>query len=205
MRMKPVANTLTHSWAEDALAMVVGTLLVSFGLAMFKATGLLTGSTVGLAFLVHYAMQWPFGLVFFLINIPFYALAVKRMGWTFTVKTCVAVGLVSVFTEAHANLAFMAAGNPYYVAVMGGSMMGVGLLVLFRHSTSLGGINILALYLQDRHDIRAGHFQMGLDVCIVLLSLLVIDTEATLASILGVVTMNLIIALNHRPGRYVCL
>jgi len=203
--MKAAPAPLSHSWAEDVLAMIIGTLLVSFGLAMFKATGLLTGSTVGLAFLIHYATQWSFGGLFFLINIPFYYLAVKRMGWPFTAKTCVAVGLVSMFTEAHANLAFMAAGNPYYVAVMGGSMMGVGLLVLFRHQTSLGGINILALYLQDSRGWRAGHLQMAFDVCIVLMSLLIVPTQATLASILGVVTMNLIIALNHRPGRYVCL
>ncbi|MBB3233032.1 YitT family protein [Halomonas stenophila] len=39
---------------------------------------------------------------------------------------------------------------------MGGSLIGLGMRVLFRHRTSLGGINILALFLQQRHGWRAG-------------------------------------------------
>ena len=37
-------DQLSHTWLEDALAIVVGTLLISFGVAMFKSAGLLTGS-----------------------------------------------------------------------------------------------------------------------------------------------------------------
>src|SRR3989475_4336324 len=54
---------------------------------MFAQAGLLTGSTAGLAFVLHYATGWPFGLVFFAINIPFYWFAWTRVGRTFTVKT----------------------------------------------------------------------------------------------------------------------
>ena len=35
-----------------------------------------------------------------------------------------------------------------YAALFGGFAMGLGLLMLFRHRASLGGVNILALYLQ---------------------------------------------------------
>ena len=37
-------DALGHTWLEDALAILVGTLLISFGVAMFKSAGLLTGS-----------------------------------------------------------------------------------------------------------------------------------------------------------------
>jgi uncharacterized membrane-anchored protein YitT (DUF2179 family) len=39
-----------HTLIEDILAILIGTLFVSFGIAMFKQAGLLTGSTAGLAF-----------------------------------------------------------------------------------------------------------------------------------------------------------
>ena len=42
---------------------------------------------------------WSFGPVFFLLNLPFYALAIWRMGWKFTLRTVCAVGLVSLFAE----------------------------------------------------------------------------------------------------------
>ena len=71
---------VAHSIAEDVLALFIGTLLVSFGIALFKNAGLLTGSTAGLAFLFHYLTGLPFGALFFVINVPFYYFAFMRMG-----------------------------------------------------------------------------------------------------------------------------
>lgn len=66
---------------------------------MFRHTGLLTGGTAGLAFLIHDATGWNFSLVFFAINLPVYGLAHQRMGRVFTVKTFAAVALLAVFAE----------------------------------------------------------------------------------------------------------
>ena len=85
---------LTHTWLEDALALLFGTLMISFGIILFRQAGALTGGTAGMAFLIHYATHLPFGVVFFAINLPFYWLSVRRMGAAFTLKTFCAVGLV---------------------------------------------------------------------------------------------------------------
>ena len=197
-----------HSLFEDILAILTGTLFVSLGVAMFNQAGLLTGGTAGLSFLIHYSTGWSFGLVFFLINLPFYWLAWQRMGWRFTLKTFCSVGLVSVMASLHPKLlqlTALTALTPFYVAVIGGLLMGVGFIVLFRHQASLGGINILVLYLQDKHGFRAGKLQMGMDILIVMTSLFVVSPLALAASILGAVMLNLAIALNHRPGRYMAV
>jgi uncharacterized membrane-anchored protein YitT (DUF2179 family) len=194
-----------HSLFEDALAILTGTLFVSLGVAMFNQTGLITGGTAGLSFLIHYSTGISFGLVFFVINLPFYWLAWRRMGWRFTLKTFCSVALVSVMSSLHPKLLQLSALTPFYVSVIGGMLMGVGFVVLFRHQASLGGINILVLYLQDKYGMRAGKLQMGMDVLIVLLSLFVVSPMALLASILGAVMLNLAIALNHRPGRYMAV
>ena len=194
-----------HSLFEDVLAILTGTLFVSLGVAMFNQAGLLTGGTAGLSFLIHYSTGLSFGLVFFLINLPFYWLAWRRMGWRFTLKTFCSVALVSVMSSMHPKLLQLHALTPFYVAVIGGLLMGVGFVVLFRHQASLGGINILVLYLQDKHGLRAGKLQMGMDVFIVMLSLFVVSPRALLASILGAVMLNLAITLNHRPGRYMAV
>ncbi|VFS27259.1 Uncharacterized BCR, YitT family COG1284 [Serratia liquefaciens] len=78
---------LTHTWLEDALALLFGTLMISFGIILFRQAGALTGGTAGMAFLIHYATHLPFGVVFFVINLPFYWLSVRRMGAAFTLKT----------------------------------------------------------------------------------------------------------------------
>ena len=195
-------SRVPHSRIEDALAMVLGTLMVSFGVIMLKQAGALTGGTAGIAFLLSYLSPLSFGSAFFLINLPFYWLAVKRMGWEFTLKTFCAVGLVSLFTQLHPLFVHFSDLNPFYATLFGNVIMGIGFIVLFRHKASLGGINILALWLQDRVGILAGKLQMAVDTCVVLASLFVVSGPILLASIAGAVILNLIIAMNHRPGRY---
>ncbi|AYC20486.1 hypothetical protein DZA65_03634 [Dickeya dianthicola] len=193
---------VSHTLLEDVLALLIGTLMVSFGVIMLRQAGALTGGTAGMAFLLHYATRISFGTAFFLLNLPFYYLAIRRMGWAFTVKTFCAVAMVSLFSDLHPLFIHFDHLQPIYATLFGNLIMGLGFIVLFRHRASLGGMNILALYLQDKSGIRAGKLQMAVDVAIVLTSLFVVSISMLIASVLGAAALNLIIAMNHRPGRY---
>jgi uncharacterized membrane-anchored protein YitT (DUF2179 family) len=192
-----------HSLGEDIFAIVAGTLFISFGIVLFKKAGLLTGGTSGIAFLAYYLAAIPFGLAFFVINLPFYVLALMRMGWRFTVKTFCAVALVSVMSETHGYFIEIGKLQPFYAGIVGGLMLGMGFIVLFRHQASLGGINILALYLQDKLKIPAGKLQLGVDLLVLAASLLAVDWKLVAASVLGSLAMNMVIWINHRRDRYV--
>ncbi len=196
------ADALRHSWYDDLLALGTGTLFIAIGVAMFTRAGLLTGGTAGIAFLAHYASGIAFGTLFFVINLPFYWLAWRRMGRAFTLKTVAAVTLLSLLSAAVPHWAGFARLDPWFAAVAGGLLMGAGFLMLFRHHASLGGLNILVLYLQQRFGWRAGWVQMGIDGLIVLAALATIEPQRILMSIVGALALNLTLALNHRPGRY---
>jgi uncharacterized membrane-anchored protein YitT (DUF2179 family) len=196
---------LRHGFFEDAQALVTGTLFVSLGIVMFSHIGLLTGGTAGVAFLLHYATGWNFGLLFFLINLPFYGLAWKRMGKRFTFKTFSAVGLMALFSNLVPQLVHFGDLNPLFTAVLGGLLMGTGMLILFRHRSSLGGFNVLVLYLQERFGWRAGRIQMALDCSIVLCAFALTDWQHIALSVLGAVAVNQTLATNHRAGRYIAM
>jgi uncharacterized membrane-anchored protein YitT (DUF2179 family) len=191
-----------HRSYEDAAALLTGTLLVALGVTLYSKAVLLTGGTAGLALLLQYATGFEFGPLFFVLNLPFYYLSARRMGWKLTVRTFLAVVLVSVFSKLTPAWIGIDHLNPAYAAVIGGALMGIGLLILFRHRTSLGGINILALYLQERHAIRAGYVQLCIDVMILLAAVSVLDFDRVALSLAGAAVLNLILATNHRPGRY---
>lgn len=194
-----------HSLYEDVQALITGTLFVALGVLMYRQAGLLTGGTAGLAFLTHYASGIDFGLAFFCINLPFYVFAWKRMGAAFTVKTFAAVALLSLFVHfLPLGLSFATLSVPLAV-VLGGLLIGAGMLMLFRHKASLGGLNVLVLYLQDRMGWRAGKIQMALDSLIVLGAFFVADWERVAWSVLGAVVLNMTLAINHRPGRYMAV
>ena len=193
---------LGHRLYEDVLALLLGTMVVSLGVMLYSESVLVTGSTAGAALLIEHATGLGFGMIFFAINLPFYWLAFKRMGLAFTIKTFIAVGLVSVFSKLMPMWIDFSMLNPIFAAIAGGALMGIGLLMLFRHRAGLGGINILALYLQEHFGIRAGYFQLAVDLVILACAFLTLPFDKVLLSILGAVVLNLIIALNHRPGRH---
>lgn len=192
-----------HKLHEDIFAMLIGTVLVSLGIVFYAEVQLAIGSTAGLALLLQYVTGWPFGALFFAINLPFYVLAVLRMGWPFAIKTFACVALVSWFTIQIPVWLDISTIHPLFAALVGGGMMGLGILSLFRHKASVGGINILSLYLQDNFRIRAGYFQLGVDAVILAAAFFILPLDRVIYSILGALVLNMIVALNHRPGRYV--
>ena len=202
MSVETAARPERHSAYEDAIAIVVGTMFMALGVVIYTKAVLLAGSTAGLALLLQYASGIGFWWLFFTINLPFYILAVRKLGWAFTLRTFAAVTLVSVFTRLTSDLVSFSHLDPLYAAIMGGALSGTGLLILFRHRTGLGGINVLAIYLQDRFGIRAGYFQLAVDLAILAAAAFVIPPDRLALSVLGAVVVNMTLAINHRPGRY---
>lgn len=195
-------KTVRHSSLEDLLALVAGCLLMALSVTFFRHAGLLTGGTTGIAFLVHYASHLPLGWVLFVVNLPFYVFAWKAMGPVFTLKTFVAVLGFSVLTEFMPMLLRLDYMDPVYGALAAGFLAGTGILIFIRHGASLGGIGVMALYLQKRKGWRAGVTQMGCDAVILLSGMAIITPEALALSVLSALALNLVIALNHRQGRY---
>lgn len=192
-----------HTRLEDAFALVVGTLLVALSVITLRAAGLITGQIAGLSLILSYWGGWSFGPVFFVLNLPFYGFAVARMGWRFTLKTFAAVALLSIITELMGRTLTIGFAHPALAAVLAGVTAGTGLLVLFRHGATLGGVGIMALYIQDKFGIRAGLIQLGFDAMVFLVAAALFAPATVLWSLAGAVTLNLIIAMNHRRDRYV--
>ncbi|ALT76890.1 YitT family protein [Paucibacter sp. KCTC 42545] len=201
-KLRAASRSFKHSNFEDVQALITGTLFVALGVALFKQVGMLTGGTVGIAFLIHYASGLPFGALFFTINLPFYWLAYHRMGPAFTVKTVLAVGLMSVLSEILPRWLQFSLLNPIFAAIAGGLLIGAGMLILFRHRASLGGLNVLVLYLQEKKGWPAGYVQAALDGLILLSSLAFVSPSRVALSLLGMAAINAALVVNHRPGRY---
>ncbi|WP_406624472.1 YitT family protein [Acidovorax sp. SDU_ACID1] len=191
-----------HGVFEDVQALFTGSLFVGLTMMMYAQAGLLTGSTAGLAFVLHYATGWPFGAIYFAINLPFYWFAWKHLGRAFTIKTFVSVGILSLIAELGPRLIHIDYLHPAFAAIAGGLLMGTGVLFLARHKSSLGGATIVSLYLQERHGLRAGKVQMAIDCAVVLLALWVVPWDRVAWSVLAAVVMGVFLAVSHRPGRY---
>ena len=160
-----------HPLAEDLFALLSASGLISLGVNFLQAAGLLSGGTAGLGLIGSMLSGFSFGEIFFVVNLPFYYLAFRYIGLRFTINTLVAVTLISFFAD---NLHYVVGIEVFsleslgavYAAVIAGILTGVGMLILFRHNASLGGIGIVAVYLQKKFSIPAGKTLLVADLVI---------------------------------------
>lgn len=192
-----------HSILDDAQGIAFGSFMAAVGVLLLTHLGFVTGQTAGLAILISYATGWGFGPVFFVVNLPFYWLGWRRFGPVFVAKSFIAVAALSAMAIWLPPYLQFGQVHPALGAVLIGCLIGAGLLALFRHGSSLGGIGIVGLYVQDATGFRAGWVQLIFDACLFMLAFAFRDPVTVAWSFLGAIVLNLVIAVNHRRDRYV--
>ncbi|WP_394175106.1 YitT family protein [Thalassotalea litorea] len=198
----PLEPKKNHSLIEDFLAYVCGGLLIAMGVLLFEKVGIITGGAAGMALILSKVSSLSFGMSFFVINLPFYALAWMKMGPRFTLNSFLSVALVSFLSDYLYLFVELNSIDPLFASVMGGFLIAMGVLAFFRHRSSVGGVGIMAVFLQEKYGIRAGKFQMGVDLSILVTAFFIMPFNLIILSVVGAFAVNLILTLNHKPGRY---
>jgi uncharacterized membrane-anchored protein YitT (DUF2179 family) len=196
-------DTTRHTLMEDVQGLSLGVFMCSLGLQFLTTAGLVTGQTAGIAVILSYVTGYSFGVMFFIVNLPFYALAWMRLGPAFTVKSLISVTLLSVVADMLPRFVTFDILDTAMATIAFGALVGSGLLVMFRHNGSLGGLGVVALLIQDKTGFRAGWVQLIADGVIFAIALWLFPWQVVAWSLVGAVILNLIIAINHRRDRYV--
>lgn len=196
-------DAVAHTPIEDIQGLSIGCFLTSVGLVFLTQLGFLTGQTAGMALLIAYPMGWSFGVVFFVVNLPFYIFAYMRLGLEFTLKSLLCVTAVSVLSESLPLFIVFEYLNPVIGTLVFGVTVGLGLLACFRHKGSLGGLGVLALVIQDNTGFKAGYTQLLVDAAIFSVAVFLFPASVVAYSMLGAIVLNSVIAFNHRRDRYV--
>ncbi|GAA4026675.1 YitT family protein [Actimicrobium antarcticum] len=199
----PHASGRPHSSLEDIYALIVGLTFIVIGLVLLKTAGLVTGGIAGIALLVSYVLPLPVGVIFTLINVPFFIFAYFAMGRQFALRTIAVnlgvTGLLSVIPTAM-RFEFV---HPAFAALAGGTLCGMGVLALARHGAGVGGTGVVTLWLQKKRGLNAGRSQIMIDVAILLVSFSVIAPDRLAWSALSALSMSCMVIAWHRPGRYI--
>ncbi|WP_051206195.1 YitT family protein [Oceanospirillum maris] len=199
--MRPIRQYDSFGFVKRYYSLFEGCFLVALGIWFLKSAGLLVSGTAGLSLLL---MNWipdiSFGLLFFLINLPFFALALKTQPIGFALRTLLAMTTVSVLSDLmilHIQLETM----PKVIAAFAaGGLVGTGLLIAFREGGSLGGINILSLYLEQKYQIHSGRSLMWFDITLLLVAAASINLEQIGYSLLCFLVMSSVLRRYHRPN-----
>ena len=174
--------------------------MAALGLFFLQSSNLLVGGTAGIAAISNKAVSLSLGTWFFLVNAPFFVVAFKQMGKSFTVKSMLGILLVSILTDSLGLLINISAIPMWLAAFIGGGLIGIGLLILFRHNTSLGGVNILALYVERKYNIHSGKIILATDMLVVALALMFYPLEQIAYSMIGFFVLTSVIGRYHKKA-----
>ena len=191
-----------HSLLEDAYAIFIGCTLLIIGLVFLKAAGLVTGGIAGVALLLSYLIPLPAGVLFTLVNIPFFLFAHKVMGARFAVKTVlvnIGIGAASAITRVSVHVD---AVHPAFAALVGGTVIGMGILSLARHQAGVGGTGVITIWLYRKRGWNMGMTQVALDVFILAMAIPVVSGVQLAWSAISAAAISLILFAWHRPGLY---
>lgn len=191
-----------HSLAEDIYGLATGSLLMAIGLTLMKAAGIVTAGMGGVALLLSYLLPVTVDAAFWLLNMPFFLLAWSALGKEYFFKSVAAVGLVSMWlavTRLSVNIDQI---DPAFAAIAGGTASGAGILAMLRHKAGVGGVTILAMWLQKKKGWSVGWMSFALDAAIIVAAVIVIPSDLALYSIMSVAAVSGILLAYHKPGRY---
>lgn len=174
---------------------LTGLLLTSFGLRILATQDLTFGGTAGLATVLTFISPWSWGVLFFLINIPFFWISVKKLGVWFTVSSFMSIIGISLIRDSLDYVQIQTL-PVLLVAIIAGLSIGFGVTLVLNNGSSLGGIHILALYADQRWGLNRGLVIFISDLLIILLAGLLAGWGQAIISIFVIFIASMII------GRY---
>jgi uncharacterized membrane-anchored protein YitT (DUF2179 family) len=199
---KAVVSIKPHTLFEDVYGIAVGVLFVAMGVLLLQAAGLITGGVAGISLLASYVTGYSVGMLFMLINLPFFLFGYLFMGARFTIKSLAGSVLIMAMLKLMPNGLVIGHVTPMVAALGGGTFCGMGILALARHGAGVGGTGIVTLWLQKKYGINAGRTQVMIDGVILLAALGLVSPELVGWSSLSAIAMSSMVMAWHRQGRY---
>lgn len=189
---------------------VLGNLTYAAGVnLMINPIHLYSGGFTGIAqlvrtFLIEY-LHVPviggldyMGIIYFLINVPFFIMAYRVMGRKFCVTTLISIAMASAFLAIIPVPSTPIVSDRILASVVGGLGSGFGAGLVLRAGSSQGGQDLIGVCLAKTHpDFKVGAIGIVISVCIYTICLFVYDIETVLYSIIFAVMTGIFIDKVH--------
>ncbi len=195
-------DSLKHNIWEDLFGITIGAVLLSVGINILENGEILTGGTAGLALLIAHQFSQNVAIIYPLVSAPFLLLSWFKKGKIFTIRTALTVLYVSFLVNLVPQIMHIDVKNDLLASLISNIFLTMGLLALFRHNSSVGGFGVVALIAQEQFNFKAGYAQLILDLMVMGVALLYYSPNQVFVSLLGVIVLNLGLAVNHRADRY---
>lgn len=175
--MPQFSNHKYWEFFKDFLAINLGLALYALGWAVFLLPyHITTGALTGICAIIYYVTSFPMSYSLIMANGVLLLMALKQLGWKFTLKTAYAVFALSTYLELGQKLITDDAGNLIQIlgegqdtmaCIIGAIFNGIGIGVVFLAGGSTGGTDIIAAVINKYKNVSLGRVILFMDFFII--------------------------------------
>jgi uncharacterized membrane-anchored protein YitT (DUF2179 family) len=174
--------TLNHKLilkeVQDYVFITLGLFLYSFGFTVFLMPyEIVTGGVAGISAIIYYATGFNIEYTYFIINACLLILAFRILGWKFLSKTIYAIFVLSFLLGFFQHMMpvdenghfvkILGEGQNFMSLILGCTMTGSALGIVFLNNGSTGGTDIIAASVNKFRDVSLGTVLTFLDLIII--------------------------------------
>lgn len=163
---------LIRKYIVQVFFILLGAAIMAFGTSQFLLPNQLsTGGFSGLATLAYYFFHLPMGTTILVLNIPFFFLAIYKIGKDFFVKSIIGTIAFSFFIDVFDKWAPLTQDR-FLACIYGGVLMGLGTAIVLKYKGSTGGTELVTNIIREyRSRIRMSQLITMIDIGIVTLNM----------------------------------
>lgn len=165
-------------------AMLIGATMAAASIELFLVpNSIIDGGIIGIALILDYLTDLPFGLLLVVINLPFLFSGYKHIGRNFFISSIFSiVALAIIEIPLHRLEPFV--DDPLLATVFGGLLLGAGVGIVIRFGGALDGTEIVGILLSRKLPFSVGEFVMFANIFIFSWAGFVLGWEQAMYSIL---------------------
>lgn len=158
--------------SRDYILITFGLICYAIGWSAFLLPyQITTGGVTGISAIIYYSTGVPIQYSYFLINAVLMTAAIKILGPKFSIKTTYAIFsltfLLWLFQQLIGNTLIIGPAQDFMACVIGASLCGIGLGIVFVNNGSTGGTDIIAAVVNKYRDVTFGRMILYCDVVII--------------------------------------
>lgn len=169
---------------KHIIGVIVAGIINAIGISlMLVPLSLFDSGISGTSFLLSEITPISLSLWLIILNVPFYILALKKLGKEFVIYSLIAIFSYSIFSYFLLNVANIdfSQGSPFtqqdmlLSALLGGCLSGCGSGLVIRFNGAIDGVDVVAVLFAKKLGLSVGQFVMIYNILLYIVSALVLD------------------------------
>ncbi|MDP4117264.1 MAG: YitT family protein [Bacteroidota bacterium] len=163
----------------------IGAAVMAIGIGVFLVDAkVVPGGVSGLSMTIYYLTdgKLPVGVMIWILNLPLYLWGIKELGKTFGIRTFYGFTLNSLFIDLFRGdmpgFGFIRLQNSrtvvelakydfFFYVLIGATLLGLGLGIIFKFKGTTGGSDIVAAIMQKKFGVKPGQAIMLIDFFVI--------------------------------------